>query len=333
MHAAGSRILLLRFGGLGDLLAVLPAISWIRKSRRNSFLSLVCRKEYGELFLESGIVDEIVSIDERDVGLLFRGPSGADTDRPRWLDNVSFVLGWMQKAPKADMVETIRSFGAVDVRILWPPEGLRIALSRHFFEETKRLFPLDGSEFPDFETCARLASEGRWPENTRGAARPFPGEKRGFVAVHPGSGGSFKCWPMENFVGIVRRLAGEGIPGVWITGEAEEESSIAGRLQKEPLPEGWTWIRRPPIMELAGLLAKSALYLGNDSGVTHLAAACGVPVLALFREDLEIAWKPYGRSTTLSSRTLEGIGIERVWSAIKGAFVDEEKYKKSSFDY
>jgi len=134
-------------------------------------------------------------------------------------------------------------------------------------------------------------------------------------------------------VGIVRRLAGEGIPGVWITGEAEEESSIAGRLQKEPLPEGWTWIRRPPIMELAGLLAKSALYLGNDSGVTHLAAACGVPVLALFREDLEIAWKPYGRSTTLSSRTLEGIGIERVWSAIKGAFVDEEKYKKSSFDY
>ncbi len=326
MDADKSRILLLRFGGLGDLLAVLPAISWIRKKTRGRPLSLVCRKEYGELFLRTGIVDEIVSIDGREAGLLFRGASGAETDRPRWLENVSFALGWMQKPPKTEMVETIKSFGVADIRILWPPEGLRLALSRHFFEETKILFPSDGREIPDFDVCARLLLDGELPEKTRGAAGLSHGEGHGFVAVHPGSGGSFKCWPTGNFVEIVRRLAREGIPGAWITGEAEEESSVAGCLQKEPLPDGWTWIRHPPILELADLLAKSTLYLGNDSGVTHLAAACGARVLALFRGDLEIAWKPYGRSTVLASRTLEEIEIGRVWSAIQGIYMGGKKY-------
>jgi len=325
MDADRSRILLLRFGGLGDLLAVLPAISWIRKRARDGFLSLVCRKEYGELFLRSGIVDEIVSIDGREAGLLFRGASGAETDRPRWLGKVSFALGWMQKPPKAGMIETIKSFGVAEVRICWPPEGLRLALSRYFFEETKSLFPSDGPENPDFDECARLLLDGELPEKARGVARLSRIEGNGFVAVHPGSGGSFKCWPTGNFVEIVRRLAREGIPGVWITGEAEEESLVAGCLQKEPLPDGWTWIRHPPILELANLLAKSALYLGNDSGVTHLAAACGARVLALFREDLEIAWRPFGRSAVIASRTLAEIEIGRVWSAIQGIYMGGNK--------
>ena len=144
------------------------------------------------------------------------------------------------------------------------------------------------------------------------------GGKRGpFAVVHPGSGGESKRWPLDNFLELVRRLADRGIPGVLVSGDAEERPSICARLEEGGLPPGWTWLRRPALSELAALLAGASFYVGNDSGITHLAAACGTKVLALFRTDLEPAWRPFGRSRVLAAGTLPEIDVDRVWLALR----------------
>ncbi len=137
-----------------------------------------------------------------------------------------------------------------------------------------------------------------------------------FAVVHPGSGGRAKLWPLGNFLEMALRLANAGIPGVFVTGDAEERPAIAGRLETTALPQGWTWARRPPLLGLAGLLAEAPLYLGNDSGITHLAAACGARVTALFLEENVAAWEPYGRTRVLAARSIADLDADDVWEAL-----------------
>lgn len=100
-----------------------------------------------------------------------------------------------------------------------------------------------------------------------------------FVAIHPFSGSARKNWPLENF----RQLAGElarATPVYWCRG-----------AQDPPLPGA---VEIADLYELACWLAKANLYIGNDSGVTHLAAAVGTPVLALFGPTDPSVWAPRG---------------------------------------
>ena len=134
------------------------------------------------------------------------------------------------------------------------------------------------------------------------------------VIIHPGSGSPKKCWPIERFLAVMNALRDDGRSGALVTGEAEErmEASLRGIT----FPAGWRWLRRPGLFELAGLLRSGALYLGNDSGVTHLAAACGAEVVALFRKDFEAAWSPYGRAVVLSAGEAAGISVADVLTAL-----------------
>jgi len=108
-----------------------------------------------------------------------------------------------------------------------------------------------------------------------------------FAAIHPGSGGRAKRWPVERFAALAPALA---LPIVWLLGPAEQaddEAREAGRrlgVMAENLP----------LTTLAGLLASCSAYVGNDSGVTHLAAAVGAPTVALFGPTDPAVWAPLG---------------------------------------
>jgi ADP-heptose:LPS heptosyltransferase len=99
-----------------------------------------------------------------------------------------------------------------------------------------------------------------------------------------------------------------------VTGEAEE--GMAADVERAALPPNWTWVRRPGLSTLASLLSEAGLYLGNDSGVTHLAAACGADVVALFRQEFASAWRPLGRVHLHIADSLSEIGLESVWKTV-----------------
>jgi len=100
-----------------------------------------------------------------------------------------------------------------------------------------------------------------------------------YAAIHPFSGSRRKDWPLENFRALAAQLE-PIVPVEWCRGP--EDPPLAGTVRFDDL------------YDLACWLAQSALYIGNDSGVTHLAAAVGAPVVALFGPTDPAVWGPRG---------------------------------------
>jgi heptosyltransferase-3 len=120
---------------------------------------------------------------------------------------------------------------------------------------------------------------------------------RDAIVIHPFSGSPRKNWPLNRY----RELASELGCGIEWTAGPEEE-----------LPEA---IRFRSLADLAGWIKGARLYIGNDSGITHLAAATGVPTLALFGPSSPPNWAPRGANVTVFySESLAGLGIESVLS-------------------
>jgi heptosyltransferase-3 len=307
-------VLLIRLGGLGDLLVSLPSMAYLRRAMPGCRFALLCRGEYGGLILDAGVTDGIVPVEGREASALF-ADAGVPSSGP-W-PGLSLAVGWMQKPRPPEIEGALRSWGVRTVLFAAPNPPHSVSLSRVFFADTGSGFPLPDGIVPDFDECSRLRTKrGGMTAARAGLRTDLPGGGR-FAVIHPGSGGKAKLWPFGHFLEIARRLADAGIPGVFVTGEAEERPEIAGRLEAGALPRGWTWVRRPPLLGLAGLLAEAPLYLGNDSGITHLAAACGARVTALFLEENIPAWEPYGRTRVLAARAVSELDAEVVWGALR----------------
>jgi len=103
--------------------------------------------------------------------------------------------------------------------------------------------------------------------------------RRNFAVIHPFSGSPRKNWPLERFRALARGLE-RTMPVCWCAG------------REDPPLEGA--VRIDDLYELACWLAQAALYVGNDSGITHLAAAVGTPALALFGATDPSVWGPRG---------------------------------------
>ena len=303
-------ILLFRLGGLGDLLVALPSIQLAKRRFPGSCLSLVCRTEYGRLLEEAGVVDVVIPVDDRRWLPLFDDRPDVPEDLRKWLEEFHFILGWFQgERPRPFERKVFALTGAGGRFIVYEPQS-GIPVSRYFFNRTSALVGRpDGRD--TFDAYHRLPSLKEKNRDKGLLRKPEPPTGRGqFAIVHPGSGSPEKCWPLKNFLALIGLLDRKGIKGFLVTGEAEER--MERTILDSELPCGWLWLRRPPLVKLAELLEEAAVYVGNDSGVTHLAAACGTRGLAIFRNDFEAAWRPYGRILILSAADVATITAEFV---------------------
>ncbi|MGC4056473.1 MAG: glycosyltransferase family 9 protein [Paludibaculum sp.] len=112
---------------------------------------------------------------------------------------------------------------------------------------------------------------------------PIDHRPSGFAVIHPFSGGRTKNWPLARFQEVARLLP---MPVQWCAGP------------EESLDEA---IRFNDLGDLARWLATASLYIGNDSGISHLAAACGVPTVAVFGPTDPAVWAPRGRRVRLAA--------------------------------
>jgi hypothetical protein len=138
------------------------------------------------------------------------------------------------------------------------------------------------------------------------------------VVIHVGSGAREKCWPLENFISLGWRLVSRDSPRapvVFVLGPAELE-----RLDKPLLAElrkNFPVLEAPPLETLAGVLAACGGYVGNDSGVSHLAAAVGAPTLALFGPTNPAHFAPLGPSVRIvAAENMRAIPVQRVWDEV-----------------
>jgi len=128
-----------------------------------------------------------------------------------------------------------------------------------------------------------------------------PAVHRAGAIIHPFSGSRKKCWPLERFHELARRLSAR-MPVSWCAGP-EDDLPCAVRIAD--------------LYELACWLASARVYIGNDSGPTHLAAAVGTPVVALFGPSGRTLWAPRGPQVAVAAAaSLDAIGVEQVENLI-----------------
>lgn len=158
---------------------------------------------------------------------------------------------------------------------------------------------------------ARLTEEGRRALLDAG----WDGDTQ-LVVVHPGAGGVSKRWPAEGFAAVLERLAArERIMLAVHQGPADAEAvaALEARLRGPKIV-----LNEPSLPALAGMLRCATIYLGNDSGVSHLAAALGVPSVVLFTAD-NLDWQPWARHVevlTVATSALDAADCEQVTAAI-----------------
>jgi len=139
---------------------------------------------------------------------------------------------------------------------------------------------------------------------------------RGFLAVHAGSGSPSKNWPARRFAALVERVSGGRS---WLLVEGPADAASVTPLGAVP---GAVVARRLPARILGAVLSRAGVLVGNDSGVSHLAAAWDAPTVALFGPTDPAVWAPLGehvRVVRSGNGSMEGIGIDEVVAATSAA--------------
>jgi heptosyltransferase III len=126
-----------------------------------------------------------------------------------------------------------------------------------------------------------------------------PAVREDFAVIHPFSGSPRKNWPPNRFREVAARLA---LPVRWCAGP-EEALDNAVRFEN--------------LYDLVCWLATARIYIGNDSGITHLAAAVGTPVVAIFGPTDASVWAPRGQRVSVVSGDLEAITVDQVLGLVQ----------------
>lgn len=292
-----ARVLVLRGGAIGDFIVTLPALQALRERWPEAYIELVGYPHVARLAEIAGIVDRVVSLDQAHIARLFA---------------LKFIL-------PEEQVEYFRSFDVI-VNYLHDPEGV---VTEHLAVAARPVLlhasPLVTAHhacdhfLKPLESLAIYAA-GRNPVLRLIAQRP----DRPLFALHPGSGSRTKNWPAERFAEIARRLQARGTMDVAIIlGEADDE---AAAFLTTALPGAAFW-RGLPLIDLAHRLAGASHYLGNDSGISHLAAALGVKGHVLFGPSDPDLWRPRGDHVQIlraPGGDLAHLDVETVWRALPG---------------
>jgi ADP-heptose:LPS heptosyltransferase len=295
---AFDRLILIRPGALGDTLLLLPALALTRRQWPEAEITLVAREDVARLALVARLADHVSPYESVHwLPLFVEGPPASDSAHElRRILTGSVVVAWISDAdgivsrnlyhlgakvavlargrPDSNVVEHM----AVTLARGLEPLGLKAPSS---LEDLSAIMP-------------QLTGTDRDLTRLEALQHTFVSSYQRVVAFHVGSGGASKRWPPSRFATLIERSASCGMTPVLIAGPQDEESIqavLAACTTVSHLPV----VRDLSLGELGALLGRVAAYVGNDSGVTHLAALYGAPTLALFGPSNPIHWAPLGR--------------------------------------
>ena len=137
--------------------------------------------------------------------------------------------------------------------------------------------------------------------------------------MHPGSGSEKKNWPESKWAELLRHLIESTSLHLLVVG-GEAERDRLERLERLLPPTRIKLLQSAPLPELAQWMSSCIAFVGHDSGISHLAAAVGLPSLILWGETVESIWRPRGRELTIlrDSHGLEDLSVPVVINHLEG---------------
>ena len=268
------------------MLLAIPALRVLRRQRPRDILTVAAQTRIGRLLETLGIVDRSVDFEALGLDALFEPePGGSEREWPtRCADELrraAHVVAWIGSR-EPHFVQRLTAL--VPGAIVAPSVGGTRLVWEHLVG-TVGATAADRVIRAPVVVSAALGDEARhalirlgWNENDR------------LLFVHPGAGGRGKRWPATGFAVVLEQLAALSRLAIVVhQGPADSEAVAA---LPEPLTARAILLREPPLPLLAGVLSHAAVYLGNDSGISHLAAAVGAPSIVLFGAD-RLIWRPW----------------------------------------
>lgn len=256
-----------RGGALGDTFVLAPALAALRAAQPARELVGLGRLAALAPLRDAGLLDRAIDFETREAWRAFAPtvppPAALARELAGAESMISFGFG-----PLREELATLLRRGHVD-RPAFPRES-SIPVWRYLHAALARQLGPLGEPPP-----APLAPLRRGAESPR-------------VWIHPGSGAGSKNWPLPRFLALARDLDARGIPSAFALGEAE-----SAELEAD-LRRAGREVARLALDAILHELAAARVWIGNDSGLVHLAALIGVPTLALFQASDERAWHPFG---------------------------------------
>jgi ADP-heptose:LPS heptosyltransferase len=282
-----SRILVIHHGALGDVVSTFPAL--LRLKKLYGSIAVICQGNIGQLAHELDIVDKRFPLEAAAFATLYSDQ--IDPIVKNILLSYGKIILFSRSVPLEKMLFSILKN---DVYRIQPRPGLgqKIHITQHILSNLVKYRLLEESEKDVFGMLSSIVHKDRRD----------PDYNPSKIIIHPGAGSPKKCWPVSNFIKVASSIRANGKQPEFILGPAEYDlHDILLRSEKI----NFNVHKSENLTELAGLLKTGGGFIGNDSGVSHLAAFIGLPTVAVFGPSDPDVWKPMGRAVKVVGPDLE----------------------------
>jgi len=302
------RFLIIQLADIGDLILSTPAISALRAVHPDAQIAVLTTKHAAPI-LDARLVDEVITFDKHTF------------DSPKAMLQPANAVALLKLAGRLrrGRYDTLlffhhftTRFGTLKFAGLSLASGARrrIGLDNgHGFFLTERItdegFGAQHQAQYWLDVVARVgASNAPRPAEVAtdtsdvGARHALPLQNHPLIALHAGSGGFSlaRRWEAEKFAAVADALIEQhNAQIVLVGGKVDDSPAVIAAMTHTPLD----LTGKTTLPELAGFLKECDLFIGADSGVLHLAAAAGTPVVAVFGPSNAAAWSPWGVPQTL----------------------------------
>ena len=305
------RILVIRGGAIGDFILTLPALKALREARPQAHMEILGYKHIAVLAEERFYAQAVHSIEYGPLARFFARNSELPAELADYFASFDLIVSYLYD-PDRIFETNLRRCGVQNLicgpaRIVKNGGHAARQLARPIEELGINVVDLAERIFPSIED-REFAREFL-------ASVPQP-----IIAIHPGSGSHEKNWPLENWIGLFspdNRFADlQGL--VVISGEADEAQT--DQLEREWKNREVRFARNLPLPRLAAVLERS-IFIGHDSGISHLAAAAGANCILLFGPTDPDVWAPRNDNVQIlraPNARLSDLRIEHVEATFAG---------------
>jgi heptosyltransferase III len=262
-------------GGLGDFILTFPSIIELKKTCPT--IDILAPAAHGKLAQRLGLIRKWYAVESAVFASLF-GDSPAPQLRQPLAPYDHIILfsfsGVLEKSMKAVTSAEIHKV------IPRPEPKKKVHVAQHLLEGTAACGLIRAVTFN--------AKNYFWDRPSgSGRSQTHPSD----LLVHPGAGSPKKMWPLAHFVKVIQHLGSFGIESRVVLGPAEIDLEDEPEFVKDLQESVWL---PPNLDDLLTLLEKASGFVGNDSGVSHLAGFCGLPTVTIFGPSDPIRWQPLG---------------------------------------
>ena len=312
------KILVIRGGAIGDFILTLPAIAALRHQFPTAHLEVLGYPHIVQLAIASNLVDRVQSIEARALAGFFARNGDLEPDLCDYFSEFDLIISYLYDPDRIFQTNVSRCSPAqFIVGPHRPDERGQLHAARVYLRPLERLAIFEADPLPRLrvtEKPLRVTPGGAPSLQAAGHKATTDGTNaRPTLALHPGSGSEKKNWPEDKWAELLEHLIRSTQLDLFLIG-GEAEGARLQRLAAALPPARVRVAQSLPLAQLARMLQSCNAYLGHDSGISHLAAALGLPSAVIWGDTAESIWRPPQERVVIlrSAGGLHRIEVEQV---------------------